>query len=84
MEAMLSHLDEQEYADRQKDQIDEILAWLQAIPSRGAATLPNGFPKAKAPFISNGPSGGRFWQSTPFAIRPGKPGGSRLTRTLCP
>lgn len=41
-EAMLLRLDEQEYADRQADELDEILAWLEAIPSRGSATLPDG------------------------------------------
>lgn len=42
LEAQLLQLDEQEYAARQAEQLDEIMAWLEAIPSRGGATLPNG------------------------------------------
>ncbi len=42
LEAMLLQLDEQEYANRQADELDEIMAWLEAIPTRGSATLPDG------------------------------------------
>ncbi|SES23891.1 AlwI restriction endonuclease [Vreelandella subterranea] len=42
LDAMLLQLDEQEYADRQADELDEIMAWLEAIPTRGSATLPDG------------------------------------------
>lgn len=53
LEARLAQLDEKEYADGQAKQMDEILAWLQAIPSRGTAKLPNGetisIPKGEGP-----------------------------------
>ncbi len=53
LEAMVLQLDEQEYADNQGDQIDEIMAWLQAIPTRGSAKLPDGrtvsIPKGEGP-----------------------------------
>jgi len=53
LEAMLLQLDEQEYADKQSEQLDEIMAWMQAIPSRGSAKLPNGetvsIPKGEGP-----------------------------------
>lgn len=53
LEERLWQLDEQEYATRQADQIDEIAAWLQAIPSRGTARLPDGgsvsIPKGEGP-----------------------------------
>src|SRR5690606_33391280 len=53
LEERLSQLDEQEYAARQADQIDEITAWLHAIPSRGTARLPDGgtvsIPKGEGP-----------------------------------
>lgn len=53
LEAMLSQLDEKEYADRQAGQIDEIVAWLNAIPTRGTQRLPNGdsvsIPKGEGP-----------------------------------
>lgn len=42
LEAMLLQLDEKEYADQQADQLDEIMAWLEVIPTRGSATLPDG------------------------------------------
>lgn len=52
-EAMLSQLDELEFAADQANQVDEILAWLEAIPSRGTAKLPNGetvsIPKGEGP-----------------------------------
>jgi hypothetical protein len=35
LEARALQLDEQEYADSQADQIDEIMAWFEAIPTRG-------------------------------------------------
>lgn len=53
LEAILSQLDEKEYADSQAAQLDEIIAWLQAIPSRGTAKLPTGeaisIPKGEGP-----------------------------------
>lgn len=53
LELMLTQLDEQEYANNQAAQIEEIMAWLQAIPSRGAARLQNGellsIPKGEGP-----------------------------------
>lgn len=53
LEARLLQLDEQEYAVQQADQIDEIMAWMQAIPNRGSAKLPNGgtvsIPKGEGP-----------------------------------
>jgi hypothetical protein len=53
LEARLLQLDEQEYADKQANQIDEIMAWMQAIPNRGSAILPNGdkvsIPKGEGP-----------------------------------
>ncbi len=42
LEAEISQLDEQEYAEAQADNLDEILAWMEAIPTRGSAKLPNG------------------------------------------
>ena len=42
LEAELSQLDEQEYADAQVNSLDEIIAWMEAIPTRGSAKLPNG------------------------------------------
>nr|WP_298522517.1 AlwI family type II restriction endonuclease [uncultured Halomonas sp.] len=42
LDAKLLQLDEQEYADRQADELDEIMAWFKAIPARGSATLPDG------------------------------------------
>lgn len=53
LEAMLLQLDEQEYADNQVNKLDEIMAWLQAIPTRGSAKLPDGktvsVPKGEGP-----------------------------------
>lgn len=53
LEAMVLRLDEQQYADRQAEALDEILAWLAAIPKRGSATLPSGekvtIPKGEGP-----------------------------------
>ncbi len=53
LEDMLLQLDEKEYADNQADRIDEIVAWMQAIPTRGKASLPNGetvsIPKGEGP-----------------------------------
>lgn len=53
LEAMLLQLDEQDYADQQAEQLDEIMAWLEAIPTRGSATLPDGnkvsIPKGEGP-----------------------------------
>lgn len=53
LEATLSQLDEKEYANSQAGKVDEIIAWLQAIPTRGRATLPNGetvsIPKGEGP-----------------------------------
>jgi len=42
LEAKVLQLDEQEYAGRQANELDEIIAWLEAIPKRGSATLPDG------------------------------------------
>lgn len=42
LEAKVLQLDELEYADRQAGQLNEIMAWLEAIPKRGSATLPDG------------------------------------------
>lgn len=53
LEARLLQLDEQEYADSQAEQIDEILAWFKAIPSRGSAKTSDGrtisIPKGEGP-----------------------------------
>lgn len=53
LEAEISQLDEQEYADAQANSLDEILAWMEAIPTRGQASLPNGeivkIPKGEGP-----------------------------------
>ena len=53
LEAMLLQLDEQEYANSQADKLDEIMAWLEAIPTRGSAKLPDGgevsIPKGEGP-----------------------------------
>lgn len=53
LEAQLLQLDEQEYADNQAGQLDEIEAWMQAIPTRGTARLPDGssisIPKGEGP-----------------------------------
>jgi len=53
LEAILLQLDEQEYANNQADQLDEIMTWMQAIPNRGSAKLPNGelvsIPKGEGP-----------------------------------
>ncbi|NWO07546.1 MAG: AlwI family type II restriction endonuclease [Alteromonadaceae bacterium] len=42
LDARLLQLDEQEYADQQANELDEIMAWLEAIPNRGKANLPDG------------------------------------------
>ena len=53
LEAMFLQLDEQEYANRQADKLDEIMAWLEAIPTRGSVRLPDGgtvsVPKGEGP-----------------------------------
>lgn len=53
LEALILQVTEQEYADKQAEQLDEILAWLQAIPSRGTARLPDNttvsIPKGEGP-----------------------------------
>ena len=53
LEARLLQLDEQEYADEQANQLEEIMAWLDAIPNRGSAVLPDGnrvsIPKGEGP-----------------------------------
>lgn len=53
LEAMLLQLDEKDYADSQAGQLDEIMAWLEAIPTRGSAKLPDGrtvsIPKGEGP-----------------------------------
>ncbi len=53
LEAILLQLDEQEYAKSQAGQLDEIMAWLEAIPSRGSAKMPKGeaisVPKGEGP-----------------------------------
>ena len=42
LEARLLQLDEQEFAESQAGSLDEIMAWLEAIPSRSTARLPDG------------------------------------------
>lgn len=53
LEAALLQLDEQEFANRQTDELEEIMAWLKAIPTRGTAPLPGGgtvsIPKGEGP-----------------------------------
>ena len=53
LEARVLQLDEEDYANQQTEQIDEIMAWMDAIPSRGRARLPNGetvsIPKGEGP-----------------------------------
>lgn len=53
LEAKLMQLDEEEYANNQAGQLDEIMAWLEAIPTRGSATLSSGekvsVPKGEGP-----------------------------------
>lgn len=53
LEAKLFELDEQEYADSQADKLDEIMAWLKIIPTRGSTKLPDGetisIPKGEGP-----------------------------------
>ena len=53
LEARLLQLDEQQYADSQAEKIDEILAWLKAIPLRGKTKTPDGhsvsIPKGEGP-----------------------------------
>ncbi len=53
LEAKLLQLDELEYAAKQAEQIDEILAWMEALPSRGSAKTPDGqrvsVPKGEGP-----------------------------------
>lgn len=53
LEAALLQLDEQEFANRQADELEEIMAWLKAIPTRGTAPLPGGgtvsIPKGEGP-----------------------------------
>jgi len=53
LEALILQLDEQEYADKQANELDEILAWFEAIPSRGTGKLPDGttvsIPKGEGP-----------------------------------
>ncbi len=53
LEARLLQFDEKKYADSQAEQIDEILAWFKAIPSRGSAKTSDGqtvsIPKGEGP-----------------------------------
>jgi hypothetical protein len=53
LEDQLSKLDERDYAQTQPASLDEILAWFDAIPTRGSVTLPNGdtvsIPKGEGP-----------------------------------
>ena len=53
LEARALQLDEQEYADRQAKEIDEIMAWFEAIPTRGKAKTSDGrtvsIPKGEGP-----------------------------------
>ena len=53
LETQLRYLDEQEYADQQKDQFDEITCWLSALASGRKVTGPAGqfimVPKGEAP-----------------------------------
>jgi hypothetical protein len=53
LEDLILRMDEEAYADEQSEHIDEILAWLEGLLSRGTATLPTGervtIPKGEAP-----------------------------------
>lgn len=53
LEDQILRMDEEEYASRQAEQIDEICAWLEALLSRGTVPLPAGeratIPKGEAP-----------------------------------
>lgn len=53
LEDRVFQLDELAYANDQRNQLDEILAWMKAIPSRGSASLQNGervtIPKGEGP-----------------------------------
>ena len=53
LEARVLQLDEENYANQQAGKIDEIVAWMDAIPSRGNIKLPNGekisIPKGEGP-----------------------------------
>lgn len=53
LEALLHQRDEQEFADSQAESLDDIMAWLEAIPRRRSATLPDGrkvsVPRGEAP-----------------------------------
>ncbi len=53
LDARLLQLDEQDYAGSQSEQLDEILAWIEAIQTRGTANLPDGgsvsIPKGEGP-----------------------------------
>lgn len=53
LDARLLQLDEQDYAGNQSEQLDEILAWINAIRTRSTASLPDGgsvsIPKGEGP-----------------------------------
>ena len=53
LEERLLQLDEEEFAAAQAGQVDEIVAWMEAIALRGSATLPDGsrvtVPRGEAP-----------------------------------
>lgn len=52
LEAILLQLDEQEFANSQAEKLDEIIAWMEAMLSRGSIKLPDGktvtIPKGEA------------------------------------
>lgn len=53
LEAKIMRLDEKDYAAEQANQLDEIMAWFEAIPKRGSVSLKDGtlltVPKGEAP-----------------------------------
>lgn len=53
LEDQILRMDEEEYANEQSERIDEILAWLEGLLSRGTVALPTGervvIPKGEAP-----------------------------------
>lgn len=53
LEAKIMQLDEKEYAAKQANQLDEIMAWFEAISKRGSVSLKDGtlltVPKGEAP-----------------------------------
>ena len=82
LENRLVQLDEQAFADDQVNRLDEISAWMDAIPSRGSATLPNGdrviIPKGEGPaylewviwraFLAINSLSNKVWEARRFQI----------------